>query len=100
MGQAVGALKWHVVRSVNLPMKHVNVHEVGEAIQQLSEHAAVSLCPEEHNNGTDSRVGIGAIAHGRSSSVDLNIPLRKLTTTSVFLDNVIAVLGMQRGQHL
>ena len=65
-------------------MKHVSVHVVGEAIQQLSEHAAVSLCPEEHMHGTDSRVGVGAIAHGRSSSIDLSIPLRKLTATSVF----------------
>ena len=83
MGNLLLQLPWVVSRCQRRPSAHVNVWELTETIEEFIDGCNIASLSESVVNGTDSRVGLGALAHGRSSS-PLNSLLRRLLVWSLF----------------
>jgi len=74
----VDALSWTTSRSWPFPrIKHVNIQETIAAKAELIDRAVAEPTAERYVNLNDSRVTVGAMAKGRSSSRHLNVHLRK-----------------------
>ena len=56
--------------------RHVNIQEMSAAKLVLRDACARNCDPERLVNGTDSRVTLGALGKGRSSSAKINSVLR------------------------
>ena len=68
---------WTVDRSGLFPESaHVNIQEAREVAAEYLYRSEASLVPERFSNVVDSRVALGALAKGRSSSRFLNRVLR------------------------
>ena len=81
----IAGTPWVVERQIrHKRSRHVNVQETVAAVMVVEDACKNSLEPERLVNGTDSRVALGAIAKGRSSSSALNGCLRRLMGLCVF----------------
>eukprot|EP00972_Heterocapsa_arctica_P045896 6773908-Heterocapsa_arctica.AAC.1 len=70
-------LPWRVSREYDFnEQSHINLQEVKESSQELRARARRSMVPSRHCSFNDSHVTMGAWAHGRSSSIQLNGLLR------------------------
>ena len=63
--------------------RHVNIQEMVASLMVIDDRCKETLKSERLVNGTDSRVALGAIAKGRSSSRQLNRVLRHITARCI-----------------
>lgn len=70
---------WEVSRSHWFRhQEHVNIQELQEVRLELVQRAQESLAAQRFVNGTDSRVGLGCVAKGRSAAFRLSGILRRM----------------------
>ena len=100
IGELMHSLPWRVGRSVHRETAHVNIHETGEAVDEFCEQASRCVLPASRANGTDSRVGLGCIGHGRSSSIHLNPHLRRLQAWETFCEQDLSQFWLQSEDNI
>ena len=82
--KVVAGAPWVVDKSVRCAkLEHVNIQEMRGTRLALVHHVNKSLESRRLVNGTDSRVSLGALGKGRSSSVHLNKIIRSILGWSI-----------------
>jgi hypothetical protein len=83
--------RWDVVDKVEYrESQHVNLRELTGSKRVLIFHADRSVEPERLANGVDSKVALGALAKGRSSSKRLNKTLQQCLAWSLVAQKYLA----------
>jgi hypothetical protein len=94
----VDSLQWHQSRSYRFKtLSHVNLQEVRAVKAEVKYRALHSHTPQRIVNFVDSRVALGCICKGRSSSVQLNMLLRSFVPYLV--GGQIALANIWVGTH-